>query len=184
MIRPFAAAALLLAVAGPVAAIEERAAPSLAERLRNDPRVEALRPYGLNLPPQVRADKGVQFGKALRIALAGHADFWRIGIVTPTTRPLRKGDRVVIAFWARAVQTEGGAPGRIGRVQLEATEPAIRAIFERAVDVGPAWTMYQLSGVADRDYAPGTVNAALHLDAARQVLEIGPVFVLDYGPAA
>jgi hypothetical protein len=160
-------------------------AQTMADRLRNDPRVEALRPYGLNLPPMIRADKGVQFGKALRIPLSGHADFWRIGITTPLLKPVKSGDQIVIAFWARAEKTENGAPGRIGRVQLEAT-PVIRAIFEQAFEVGPEWKMYQLKGVSDRDYRPGELNAAMHLDSAKQVLDIGPVYVLDYGarPAA
>lgn len=170
----------LLAAASPAAA----QAGSMADRIINDPRVPSLRPYGLNLPPQIRADKGVQFGKAVRIGLSGHADFWRVGMTTPTLKPVKKGDRIVIAFWARAVETQGGAPGRIGRVQLEAT-PVIRTIFEKPFELGTEWKMYQLSGTADADYAPGALNAAMHLDSARQVLDIGPVFVLDYGqPAA
>jgi len=171
-------AALILAVAPPATA-QDKAVP-LADRLVNDPRVPALTPYGLNLPPQVRGDKTVQFGKALRIALDGHRDFWRVGVITPTLKPVKKGDRIVIAFWARAEKTENGAPGRIGRVQLEAT-PVIRTIFEQAFEIGPEWKMYQLKGVADRDYAPGALNAALHLDAAKQILDLGPVFILDYG---
>lgn len=158
-----------------------QAAPSAADRIINEPRVPALIPYGLNLPPQVRADKAVQFGKALRIALPGHPDdFGRIGVITPTLKPVKKGDRIVIAFWARAAETENGAPGRIGRVQLEAT-PKVRAIFEKPFDVTAEWKMYQLTGTADQDYAPGALNAALHLDVAKQVLEIGPIFILDYG---
>ncbi|GGB41116.1 hypothetical protein GCM10011380_33250 [Sphingomonas metalli] len=153
-----------------------------ADRIINDPRVASLTPYGLNLPPQVRSDKDVQFGKALRIPLSGHSDFWRIGVITPTLKPVRKGDTIVIAFWARATGTEAGKPGRIGRVQLEAT-PVVRAIFEQAFEIGPEWKMYQLKGVADQDYAPGALNAALHIDAARQVLDLGPVFILDYGQA-
>ena len=151
-----------------------------ADRIINDPRVPSLTPYGLNLPPQVRDDKSVQFGKALRISLSGHTDFWRIGVITPTLKPVKKGDRIVIAFWARAVQTRDGAPGRIGRVQLEAT-PEVRAIIEKPVDVGPDWAMHQRAGTADQDYASGGLNAALHLDSAKQVLDIGPVFILDYG---
>lgn len=159
-------------------------AGSAADRIVNDPRVAALMPYGLNLPPQVRDDKQVQFGKALRIPLAEHADFWRVGVISPTLKPVKKGDRIVIAFWARAVQTEGGAPGKIGRVQLEAT-PVVRTIFEKPFEVAPEWKMYQLAGTVDGDYAAGRLNAALHLDSARQVLELGPVFILDYGqPAA
>ncbi|HWK34760.1 hypothetical protein [Sphingomonas sp.] len=181
---------LFLALAGAVGvlgltvadrpATAEAAAASAADRIINDPRVPSLTPYGLALPPQVRSDKTVQFGKAMRIALSGHPDFGRIGVITPTLKPVRKGDRVVIAFWARAVETQNGAPGRIGRVQLEAT-PVVRAIFEKPFEIAAEWKMYQLSGSADQDYAPGALNAALHLDVAKQVLEIGPVFILDYG---
>lgn len=167
----------IIAVAFPAAAQE---ATKTVDLVINDPRVPSLQPYGLNLPPQVRADKEVQYGHALRIPTQGHADFWRVGVVTPTMKPVRKGDRIVIAFWARALQTKDDAPGRIGRVQLEAT-PVIRTIFEKPFDVGREWKMYQLAGNADQDYAPGGLNAALHLDSAKQVLDIGPVFILDYG---
>ena len=175
-------APLALCFASLLAAASAAGQGAAADRLANDPRVEALNPYGLPIPPAVRGDKGVQFGKALRIPLKGHADFWRIGVTTPVLRPVKKGDRIVIAFWARAVETEKGAPGKIGRVQLEAT-PVIRAIFEQPFEIGPEWKMYQLKGAADRDYAPRELNAALHLDAAKQVLDIGPVYVLDYGQA-
>lgn len=176
------AAALCLAVfavplAGGAAA---QATDSIAERLANDPRVEALQPYGQPIPPVVRTDKDVQFGKALRVRLKGDKEFWRVGVVTPLLKPVKKGDQIVIAFWARASGTENGAPGKIGRVQLEAT-PVIRTIFEQAFDIGPEWKMYQLKGVADRDYAAGALNAAMHLDAAKQVLDLGPLFVLNYG---
>lgn len=158
-------------------------APSMADRLANDPRVDALRPYGLPIPPSVRTDKSVQFGKSLRIPLDGHADFWRIGVTTPLVKPVKKGDRIVIAFWAKATDTKAGAPGKIGRVQLEAT-PVVRSIFDKAFDIGPEWKMYQLTGNADRDYAPGQLNAAMHIDAAKQVLHLGPLFVLNYGQTA
>ena len=179
--RLLPAALSVSALAAPVAATAQ-AAPSMADRIINDPRVSSLRPYGLNLPPQVRDDKAVQFGKAMRFVLSGHPDFWRIGVTTPTLKPVRKGDRIVIAFWARATGTRDGTAGRIGRVQLEAT-PVIRAVFDQPFEIGSNWKMYQLKGVADQDYAPGRLNAALHIDAAKQVLDLGPVFVLDYGTA-
>ena len=182
--RIFQVAALLLsglAVSPAVAAAQN--SDRIAERLVNDPRVEALQPYGQPIPPVVRGDEGVQFGKALRVRLKGDKEFWRIGVVSPLLKPVKKGDLIVIAFWARASGTENGAPGRIGRVQLEAT-PVIRTIFEQAFEIGPEWKMYQLKGVADRDYAPRALNAAMHLDAAKQVLDLGPLFVLNYGQSA
>lgn len=180
----YSAALCLTVLALPLAAVAAQdTAASLAERLLNDPRVEALQPYGQPILPVVRADKGVKFGKALRVRLKGDKEFWRIGVVTPLLKPVKKGDLIVIAFWARASGTENGAPGRIGRVQLEAT-PVIRTIFEQGFDIGPEWKMYQLKGVADRDYAPRALNAAMHLDAAKQLLDLGPLFVLNYGPSA
>ncbi|MBD8620162.1 hypothetical protein IFT67_14635 [Sphingomonas sp. CFBP 13728] len=175
-----AALGLTAFLASPIVAADT---PSMADRLVNDPRVDALNPYGLRLPPTVRADKSVQFGKALRVPLKGHTDFWRVGVTTPVLKPVRKGDQIVIAFWARAEETENGAPGRIGRVQLEAT-PVVRAIFEQPFEVSRDWKMYQLKGIADQDYGPRQLNAALHLDSAKQVLDLGPVFVLDYGQPA
>jgi len=180
--RRFFQAALALA-AGTLALTANAQTGGSADRIINDPRVPSLTPYGLNMPPKVRDDKDVQFGKAMRIPLTGHADFWRIGVISPTLKPVRKGDQIVIAFWARATGTRDGAPGRIGCVQLEAT-PVVRAIFEQPFDIGPEWKMYQLKGTADADYPPGKLNAALHIDAAKQVLDIGPVFILDYGQAA
>ena len=44
--------------------------------------------------------------------------------------------------------------------------------------------MYQFKGVADRDYKPRALNAAMHLDAAKQVLDLGPLFVVDNGQPA
>ena len=183
MILLLAPVALCMAI--PVAPFSQAAAqasPSMADRLANDPRVDSLNVYGLRLAPDIRIDKSVQFGKSVRIPLDGHPDFWRIGITTPLVKPVRKGDRIVIAFWARAERTQNGAPGKIGRVQLEAT-PVIRTIFEQAFDIGPDWKMYQLKGVSDRDYKPGELNAAMHLDSAKQILDVGPLFVFNYGQA-
>lgn len=174
------AAALLLPLAAPQSGAAQQAGPSMADRLANDPRVEALIPYGQAIAPVPRGDKGVQFGKMLRFKLNGSPDFAHIGIVSPTLKPVKKGDKIVIAFWARATDTDGGLPGKIGRVQLEAT-PVVRTIFEKTFEIGPEWKMYQFSGTADADYKPRALNAALHIDSVRQTLDIGPVFIFDYG---
>lgn len=183
MKQSFTAASIILLVTAAPSTVAGQEAATMAERLRNDPRVEALMPYGQPIPPELRTDRTVQFGKAMRFRLSGSRDFAHIGAVSPTLKPVKKGDRVVIAFWARAVTTEDGAPGKIGRVQLEAT-PKIRTIFEKPFEIAPEWKMYQLSGTADADYAPRQLNAALHLDSAKQVLDIGPVYILDYGQSS
>ncbi|MEG3125397.1 hypothetical protein [Sphingomonas sp. GB1N7] len=175
------AAALAAPVIAQTAEAPKSPEAAFAERLVNDPRAEALRPYGQPIPPEVRSDKSVQFGKALRIPISSPtAEFGRVGVVTPTLKPVKAGDRVVVAFWARAQRTEANAPGKICRVQLEAT-PVVRTIFEQPFDITPEWKMYKLMGKADRAYPAGGLNAAFHLACAKQIIDIGPVFVLDYG---
>ncbi|MFC3580989.1 hypothetical protein [Sphingomonas hylomeconis] len=177
-------------LAAPVIAQAPAAAPApsgqsaealFAQRLINDPRVEVLRPYGQPIGPVPRSDKTVQFGKALRVQIGSPSlEIGRIGVTTPTLKPVKEGDRIVVAFWARAQRTEDKAPGKLCRVQLEAT-PQIRAVFDQPFDVTPEWKMYKLSGKADRAYPAGGLNAAFHLACAKQVIDLGPVFILDYG---
>lgn len=177
-------AAPLIAAPAPApaqSAEAQSAQAALADRLVNDPRADALEPYGQRIPPEVRSDKTVQFGKALRMPISSvGADFWRVGVITPSLKPVKEGDRIVIAFWARAQHTEAGAPGKLCRVQLEAT-PVVRTIFEQAFDITPEWVMYKLAGKADRAYPARGLNAAFHLACAKQTIDIGPVFILDYG---
>ena len=186
--KHFAVLGAALLAAPVIAAMAQEPAPAaksaealFAERLINDPRADTLLPYGQAIAPVARSDKSVQFGKALRMQISSPSlEIGRIGLTTPTLKPVKQGDRIVIAFWARAQRTEAGTPGKLCRVQLEAT-PVIRAVFDQTFDITPEWTMYKLSGKADRAYPAGGLNAAFHLACAKQTIDIGPVFILDYG---
>lgn len=178
----FAGAAVLAGLAT-VAATQTAPAPAAdpLERVVNDPRPAAAVPYGFPIPPSVIGDKTVQFGKALRLPIPREVgDGGSMGFTMPLIKPIKAGDRMVIAFWARAYKTEGGAPGKIARVRIEESTPPHRELFSQPVVVGPEWKMHQLAGVADRDYAPGKIGLAMHLAAAKQTIDIGPVFVLRY----
>jgi hypothetical protein len=50
------------------------------------------------------------------------------------------------------------------------------------VTIGPDWKMVEIKGKANRDYPGGTLNVSVHLATAKQVVDLGPVFVLDMGP--
>lgn len=153
----------------------------LTDRIVNDPRPETFRPYGFPTPPRVVRDRSVQFGKALRLPIKrAEAEDWQLGLTIPVLRPIAAGDRIVVAFWARARGTEGAAPGRIARVQVEQSSPPHRALFAEPVTIDPEWRMYRVAGVADADYAPQQLQVAMHLATGRQVVELGPAFVLRY----
>ena len=53
-----------------------------------------------------------------------------------------------------------------------------------SADVGKDWGQYHGEGVASKDYKAGEINATIHLATAKQVVDLGPVFVIDLGPAS
>ena len=48
--------------------------------------------------------------------------------------------------------------------------------------VGSEWKMYFAQAVATRDYSPGAAAATIQLASASQTIDLGPVFILDFGP--
>lgn len=179
------AGASALAVLPSPAMTQTAAKPTTAvdpfERVVNDPRPAAANPYGFRLAPPVISDKKVQFGKALRLSIPHEVgDGGSMGFTMPVIKRIKTGDRLVVAFWARAHKTEGGAPGKIARVRIEESTPPHRELFAQPVVVSPEWKMHQVSGVADQDYAPGRIGLAMHVAAAKQTLDVGPVFILRY----
>ena len=47
--------------------------------------------------------------------------------------------------------------------------------------IGPEWKLHEVRGKADKDHGAGALNATLHLATGKQVVEIGPVIVLNLG---
>src|SRR3546814_19258274 len=66
-------------------------------------------------------------------------------------------------------------------VQL-AREP-YTGIFGGPVAITPEWKMYDLQGIADRDYAAGELLVSMHLASGKQTPEFGQLFGLALGPA-
>jgi hypothetical protein len=58
----------------------------------------------------------------------------------------------------------------------------IAEIGSAEVMVGSEWKMYFAQAVATRDYSPGAAAATIQLASASQTIDLGPVFILDFGP--
>lgn len=50
-------------------------------------------------------------------------------------------------------------------------------------DIGPEWKQIEIEieGKADKDYAAGALGASIQLATAKQVVDLGPVIVLNLG---
>jgi hypothetical protein len=180
-----AAACLFLLAAAPAAAALAQAAPAaeddIANRIINLPPPAATRVDGAK--GSVRKDETVQGGKALRIPVPGKSDqAWATAVANPIEKPVKAGDKIVLAFWARLAKAEAGVTSAslpFAGVQL-ASAP-YTPVFTGAVEIGPEWKMYEVTGKANKDHAGGTLNAAIHLATGKHTIDLGPIFVLNMG---
>lgn len=164
----------------PLAAQTAEAEPDVL----NNANPDSFQVYGLpgGGKPQSVKDAKVQFGKAIRVETPGGGNAWSVGVNSPLAKGVRKGDKLVVAFYARVEKpAEGAASAEIASVQVQLAAAPYTRLFGHAVTVGPEWKLHTAAGHVDRDYAAGELAAALHINTARQTLDIGAMAVLNYG---
>lgn len=171
--------AFAAALAGMLMAAPAAAQSDLSKQIINEPSPGAFAIYGLPQKPKVRKDAAVQGGLALRVAIPGKGDTpYAISLSAPIIKPIRKGDRLVLAFWARFDKAEGASVS-IANASVQLAKAPYTAFFGQPVELGPEWKLHSVEGVADRDYAAGEVAISMHLATGKQVIDLGPIFLLD-----
>lgn len=140
-------------------------------------------PQVTGVSPKLRDDPAVQGGKALRIAVRGKgANPWDVAVETAIEKPVKAGDSLLFAFWARLEEGEGGAASATlpyNAVQLSAAP--YTGLFVAPVTIGPDWQLHEVRGKAGRDHAAGTLKATIHLATGKQTVDLGPLFVVNLG---
>ena len=131
--------------------------------------------YGLTPPPKLVSDKAVQGGKALRVPLTGAGDPWSVGVNIPLIKPVKAGDKLVVAFYARLNKSD--APTAKINAQVQLSSAPYTAIAGKPFDVPAQWTLFTVKAVADKDYAKGTLTAAFHINTGKQTIGLGLVAV-------
>jgi hypothetical protein len=173
-----AAVPALLAMPG-IAQDSKSGEDALADKVVNNTNPASFQVYGLTPAPKVVGDKAVQGGKALRLPVTGAGDAWSVGVNVPSMKPVKAGDRIVIAFYVRLSKAE--ATTAKVNAQFQLSSAPYTAIFAKSFDATPDWQFLQLAGKADKDYPAGAVGAAFHINTGKHVLDLGPVAVLDMG---
>ncbi len=170
-------AALVAVVAAPSIA---QSADDFAAKVINAPLPASLSVFGLPTPPPVVRVKGVDGGKALRVAIpAADKDPWKISLSSPSMQPVQKGDRLVLAFHARATGIAPGTRAKIANASIQLARAPYTGLFGQPVEVGEQFEFLQVAGKADRDYAAGELAASLQLATGKQTFEFGPLFIIN-----
>ncbi|MBV9932083.1 MAG: hypothetical protein JO013_14225 [Alphaproteobacteria bacterium] len=183
-----ASLAALPAAAQPPAAPPSPAAPptpaasSLDSKLINVPGTD-WNVYGPNQAAKRLEKEGPKGYPAIRVTVSRPGkNAWDAGAVSVVPKPVGAGDAVLVAVYLRAPELKDGETLElplVGATGAAAPYPAIAG--EKAV-LTNQWKLYFASGKAPQPFAANGVQATVHLAGARQVIDLGPLRVYDFGP--
>lgn len=102
-----------------------------------------------------------------------------IGLTIPVTRKIDEGDILILAVLARTVSADTtDGKGRIG-VRVQQNAAPYPGFAENTLAIGPNWGLYQLRTQARMTIEAGQGAVSVHLAGAKQVIEIGQVYLID-----
>lgn len=120
-------------------------------------------------------------GHAVRVqVMRKGANPWDAGATYATIKPVSAGDTLLVVIYLRAPDATEGETVSVP-IGASGADAPYAQIAGETVQVGPAWRRYYAAGVSAAAYAPGKARMLVHLAGAKQVLELGPAFLLDLG---
>ncbi len=158
------------------------AAPNILDKAINQPGTN-WQVYGATQKSRMGKTEGVPGNQAMRVEVSAKgANAWDVGAMSPIQKPIGAGDAVLVAVYMRAPALKPGETTDIAFVGATNTVEPYEPIAAAPAVVGREWKLYYASGKSPRAFAANTARVAVHLAGAKQVIELGPVFVLDFGP--
>jgi hypothetical protein len=156
--------------------------PDVLKNMINSPTADSWSGYGATFA--LVKDDSVQTGKAMRFTVAKKGtNPWDAAAWDPIVKPVSKGDVILVAYWARVdVPPSGSETANLSSVSVGLNKAPYTSFGNEPATITRKWAMYYASGVADADYKPGQLNVSVQLASDAQVIDLGPIFVLDFGP--
>ena len=179
MFRGKLLAVVLAAAAVGTGATLAQTADDLAQRRITDPAKDQWKIQGKEQKASVIQSQGVPGNAAIRVRVNRVGkNPWDVQAQSSISGPIKKGDVVLFAFWARAE----GAPAKVNARVQQIAAPYTGVAEGPGLTITPEWKMHTISGKSPVDLGPGAASAAVHLAIAKQTVELGPHMVLNFGP--
>jgi hypothetical protein len=123
---------------------------------------------------------GIPGEMALRVKATKGAQPWAVQATSPIAGAISAGDVVMVMAYLRAEQPAEGGSSLSMRVQLRGAPYTSTMDFN--APISGEWKSYCAHRVATADMPAGQGNVNVHLATAQQVIDLGPVFVFNFGP--
>jgi hypothetical protein len=178
------ALAIAGAVATPVAAqtVDPLQSETLVRKVINDPGT-AWTFYGSGLTSKSVKDPDIPGGEAVRVTVGQKgANPWDNGALYAVTKPIKTGDVIFFAVYMRAPELKSGETTAMPTMGVTQQDSPYAPIAVSDVRISNQWGVYYAAAKATVGYPRGQARVSVQLASNKQVIDLGPVFVLNLGP--
>ena len=147
--------------------------------LLNDPSTMGWVSYGSALSTASITDDSVPGGgAATRYTIRDASDPWSAATNIPLIANVEEGRRVVIGFWARAIESEAADASGLVTVRFQQDAEPYPGFGDTTLSIGKEWNFYEVAATADRDIKRQRAVVVIQLGARKQTVEIGQAIAL------
>jgi hypothetical protein len=176
--------ALAVAAAAPAAAqiVDPLQSEALIKKAINEPGT-AWTFYGPGLTNKVIKDPEIPGGEAVRVTVSKKgANPWDNGALYQVLKPIRTGDVIFFAVYLRAPELKDGETTLMPTMGVTQQDSPYAPIAVTDVRIGNKWGVYYASAKSVTGYPRGQARVSIQIASEKQVIDLGPVFVLNLGP--
>ena len=139
--------------------------------------------YGQNFTQKAVKDAQIPGEHYVRVDVTQKgAHPWDIGAQYAVDKPIKSGDVVFFAIYARAPNLKDGESIAISGVGVGQTEAPYASIAMTEMHLTNRWNVYYASAKTATATPRGQARASVQLAGDKQVVDLGPLIVLDLGP--
>ncbi len=124
-------------------------------------------------------DGAVPGNYAFRVRATKGANPWDVQASSPVTGAINEGDVIMLLYYARAAEPAEGGSKLTARLQLSSAP--YNSVLDFTAPISEAWKSYCAHRVASATLPEKKGSVSIHLATATQVIELGPVFVFNFG---
>jgi hypothetical protein len=124
---------------------------------------------------------GIPGEQAFRIKANKGANPWDVQASSSVQGAINEGDVVMLMYYARAEFPAEGGTSLTARVQLAGAP--YTSTMDFTTPITTEWKPYCAHRVATASLPEKKGSVSVHLATAQQIVELGPVFVFNFGPA-
>jgi hypothetical protein len=116
---------------------------------------------------------------AFRVKATKGRNPWDVQASSPVAGTINEGDVIMLNYFARAEEPAEGGSSLTARIQLAASP--YTSVLDVTSKISGEWKSYCAFRVASASIAESKSNVSIHLATAKQVIDLGPVLVFNFG---